>query len=179
MWQSEVHSLTSQARARGVEGEALGRAERYIDRMITVARSGTGWDELRLDWVAARDRGEPWAELLEPPPKDSYFWSFYPAIAEFNAADHWRKVTVPVLIVQAGRDVLVPVDRSIAAMQEALGRTGNRDYTIVTLPGAPHNLVLQPEPGSGLEWPLIYPGYADLLTGWIRLRMGPDRQRGH
>jgi dienelactone hydrolase len=170
MWRGEIHSLRTQTRAEGTEGESLSRADRYIERMIAVARTGTGWDDLHAAWRAATDRNEPWARLLEPPPKDFYFWSFFPRIADYDAATFWRRVTVPVLVVQAGRDIYVPVEESIPAIDAALRQAGNRDYTIVTLPGAPHNLVLQPDPGSGLEWPRIYLGYADLVTSWICYR---------
>lgn len=144
--------------------------------MVAVARAGgAGGDELQAEWRAAADRKEPWPDLLQPPPKDSYFWSFYPGLAEYDAAVHWRRVTVPVLIVQASGDIYVPVDRSAAAMAAALRDAGNADYTIVTLPGAPHNLVLQPGPDTGLKWPRLYPGYADLVTSWIRYRVGQHR----
>ena len=141
-------------------------------------KQGVGAAQAEDLFQAALLRGlEPWAALLEPPPKDFYFWSFFLAIADYNAADYWRKVTVPVLIVQAVRDVLIPVERSVVAMRQALREAGNRDYTIVTLPGVPHNLVIQPAADNGLKWPMLAPGYADLVTAWIRFRMAPTTGR--
>lgn len=175
MWQGEVYSLRMQVRAQGVLGEPLERADAFIDRTVAVARLGKGWQELRAEWESARKRGEPWAELLQPPQQDDYFWAFYPKIAEYNAAEYWRKVNVPVLVVQAGKDIYVPGEQSIAAIDAALREAHNPDFTILVLPGAPHNLVLQPEANSALKWPRLYPGYADLLAGWIRYRTGNPR----
>lgn len=175
MWQSEVHSLRTQVRAKGVQGESLDRADAFIDRTIAVARSGKGWPELRAEWESARERGEPWASLLQPAREDDYFWSFYPKIAEYDAAEYWRKVNVPVLVVQAGKDIYVPGEQSAAAIDAALREARNPDFTILVLPGAPHNLVLQPGANSGSKWPRLYPGYADLLAGWIRYRTGTPR----
>jgi pimeloyl-ACP methyl ester carboxylesterase len=175
MWQSEIHSLRTQVRARGVQGDSLLRADAFIDQTVTVARSGKGWQQLQAGWQAADTRSESWAALLRPAPEDSYFWSFYPRIAEYNAAEYWRKVTVPVLVVQAGEDIYTPREQSIAAIHEALRESGNADFTIVVLPGAPHNFVLQPDANRALKWPRLYPGYADLLVGWIQYRTGKPK----
>jgi uncharacterized protein len=172
MWQSEIHSLRTQVRARGVQGDSLARADAFIDQTVAVARSGTGWMQLDTEWKSAEKRGEPWAALLRPAAEDSYFWSFFAKIAEYNAADYWHKVNVPVLVIQAGEDIYAPRDRSIASIHAALRETGNADFTILVLPGAPHNLVLQPDANPSLKWPRLYPGYADLLVSWIHYRMG-------
>jgi pimeloyl-ACP methyl ester carboxylesterase len=86
MWQGEIHSLRSQVRARGVQGDSLKRADAFIDEMVAVARSGAGWTRLEANWKSAEKRGEPWTELLRPAPQDSYFWSFFGKIAAYNAA---------------------------------------------------------------------------------------------
>lgn len=171
MWQAEIHSLRTQVRAQGVSGESLARADEFAEQLVAVARTGKGFEELAAQAEAARRRGEPWAALLAPPPRDSYFWSFYPRIANYTAAEYWRKVRVPVLILQAGRDRYVPVEDSIQAMQEALREADNPDHTILLLPEAPHTFVLQPDSRNKLKWPRLYPGYSDLLLAWLRYRM--------
>ena len=171
MWQSEIHSLRTQVRARGVTGDALERADAFIDQTIAVARSGKGWPQLDAEWKSAEKRGEPWAALLHPAPQNSYFWSFFATIAEYDAADYWRKVTVPVLVVQAGEDIYAPREQSIAAIDVALREAGHSDFTILELPRAPHNFVLQPDATRLLTWPRLYPGYVDLLVSWIQYRM--------
>jgi alpha-beta hydrolase superfamily lysophospholipase len=42
MWQSEIQSLRTQVRARGVQGESLARADAFIDQTVAVARSAKG-----------------------------------------------------------------------------------------------------------------------------------------
>lgn len=172
MWKAEIHSLQTQVRNQGVTGEGLKRADAFVEHFVDVVRSGKGREQLASEAVKAKERGEPWATLLSPPPPDSYFWSFYPGIANFDAAQYWRSVTVPVLIIEAGNDAYVPVDESVLQMDAALRQAGNRDYTILQLPGAPHNLVLQPGASSQLTWPQLYPGYADLIAGWVHYRFG-------
>jgi hypothetical protein len=37
-------------------------------------------------------------------------------IANYNPADYWKHVNVPVLLVEAGNDERVPVEPSVAAI---------------------------------------------------------------
>jgi hypothetical protein len=75
-----------------------------------------------------------------------------------------------VLVIEAEEDVYIPVERSIGRIDEALQRAGNEDYTILVLPAAPHNFILQPGPGEPFDWPRLAPGFADLMVAWIRYR---------
>jgi hypothetical protein len=68
------------------------------------------------DHKAALQSGQAWAKETEPPLADSYFWKFFPMIANYNPADYWKHVNVPVLIVEAGNDERVPVEPSVAAI---------------------------------------------------------------
>jgi dienelactone hydrolase len=170
MWQTEVFSQQSSIRHSGLKGNDLASADQFIERSVRVEGSGNGRDALIRDYKAALQSGQTWAKEIEPPAENSYFWNFFPLIANYNPADYWRFVTVPVLIVEAGKDERVPVDSSIAAIQQALREGRNPDYTIVVFPNAPHTFVERPKAGEPFRWPLIIPGYADLLASWVLYR---------
>ncbi len=170
MWQAEVFSVESSIRNSGLKGDDLATANKFIERMIQVARSGEGRDALLKDYKTAQQSGATWTTGIEPPGKDSYFWKFFPRIANYNPADYWRRVEVPVLIVEAGKDERIPVDLSVDALQAAFREGHNPDYTIVVFPNAPHPLVEGPKAGEPFRWPLITPGYTDLLTSWVLYR---------
>ena len=177
MWQSEIHSLQSQVRALGsVDSASLARADSFAVEMVGVARSGgEGYQALQAEARAAREREEPWIDLLEPPPPDFYFWKGYSTIADYDPSEYWARVEIPVLVIEAEHDLYVPVDRSIPLIDAALQRAGNEDYTILVLPMAPHNFVLRPGPGESFDWPRLAPGFADLMTAWIRFRMADPK----
>src|SRR3990172_5646496 len=172
MWQTQAYALKSGVRDAGVNGDALERANRFIDLLIQVLRSGEERDQLTAAAETARQNGEPWYELLKPPPNDSYFWSFFRGIADYDAAEYWRRVQVPTLIIEAGNDKYVPAEQSIAAMKQALQASGTRDYTIVVLPNAPHTFLITPDKGQPFRWPYPYPGLVDLLGAWVLYRTG-------
>jgi dienelactone hydrolase len=170
MWQAEIYSDRSFISHSGLKGTDLTSADEFIERVVQVERSGDGQDALIRHYKAALQSGQAWAKETEPPGADSYFWKFFPMIANYNPADYWRHVKVPVLIVEAGRDEHVPVEPSVAAIQAALREEHNPDYTIVVFPNAPHTLVEHPKAGEPFRWPQITPGYADLLASWVLYR---------
>ncbi len=167
IWKSEITSLHHAMTAAHVRGDALRHADTFIARVIEYARTGTGWQQVAA--AQASHPKEPWHDVLSVQ-KNWYFWPFFKKIANFDGATYWRRVHVPVLIVQAGADEHIPVEPSIRAMRSALAAAKNPDYTIALLPGAPHTLVVHPQTASHFAWPFLYPGFADLLGAWVRYR---------
>ncbi len=171
MWQSEIFSQQAYVRDVGLKGDDLANAERFVERAVQVERTGNGREALIRDHEAALQSGQAWAKETEPPEENSYFWKFFPMIANYNPADYWRLVSVPVLVVEAGKDERVPVDSSITAIEQALREGRNPDYTIIVFPTAPHTFVERPKAGEPFRWPCITSGYADLLASWVMYRV--------
>ena len=166
-WKSEIYSLRHAMTDAHIHGDALRHADAFIARVIDHARTGTGWAQVAA--AQAAHPKEPWHAVLSVQ-KNSYFWPFFKKIANFDGALYWRRVHVPVLIVQAGADEHIPVEASTRAMRDALAAANNADYTIVVMPGAPHTFVVHPQPSPHFRWPFIYPGFADVLGAWVRYR---------
>lgn len=59
-------------------------------------------------------------------------------LMRFDPRPYLRKLTIPVLVVTGALDTQVPPGENLAAMREALG--GDRDVTILELPGINHQL---------------------------------------
>lgn len=81
----------------------------------------------------------------------------------------WKQVHVPVLLIYGEHDQLVPVDESLAKIAAALD-TLKTSYTAIIVPGAQHNLTIQPEPGQPFFWWKSAPGLIDLLVAWVQQR---------
>jgi dienelactone hydrolase len=170
MWQTEVYSQQSFISHSWLTGNDLVSADRFIEHLVQVARTGKGYDALVQEHEAAKQRGEAWTKEVGPPAASNYWLKFFPMIANYNPADYWKQVKVPVLIVEAGADERIPVDSSVAAIRMALSEGHNPDYTIIVFPNAPHPLVERSKAGETYRWPHITPGYADLLASWVLYR---------
>jgi len=132
-------------------------------------RTGEGWEQ--FDAATEKARTTKWYPMLHVPPKDDWFWSYYRRIADYNAADYWAKVNVPVLLIYGERDIYVPVAQSVLNIDRALNKAGNYDYTIIMLPRASHAFNIEPDAGQPFEWWRMALGFPDLLTAWINQRM--------
>lgn len=169
LYEAEVNSITNQVRAQDIAGNELDEATAFIKMFVNVLRTGEGWEQ--FDAATEKARTAKWYPMLHVPPKDDWFWSYYKRIANYNAADYWAKVNVPVLLIYGERDMYVPVERSVLNIDRALNKAGNHDYTIIMLPRASHAFNIEPEAGQPCEWWHMASGFPDLLTGWINQRM--------
>ena len=84
-----------------------------------------------------------------------------------------RKTTCPVLALNGSLDVQVPPKENLPAIEAALKEGGNKDVTIVELPGLNH-LFQTCKTGGPTEYAeieeTISPKALDTMTSWIRKR---------
>ncbi|HEY5884097.1 MAG TPA: alpha/beta fold hydrolase [Pyrinomonadaceae bacterium] len=168
VYESEINSVTSQIRAKGIEGAELAEASEFIKLWINVMRTGQGWEQ--FDPAVEKARGTKWFPLLHVPPKDHWMWGFHRRIYDYNAAQYWAQVSAPVLVIYGERDLYVPVAESIRNIDRALSRAKNPDYTILVLPRASHSFIIERDPAQPFEWWHVASGFPNLLTAWINQR---------
>jgi uncharacterized protein len=169
LYEAEVNSITNQVRAKGISGNELTEAIEFIKLWVNVTRTRQSWEQ--FDAAIEKVRGTKWFPMLRVPPKDNWFWAFHKRVYDYNAADYWAKVNVPVLLIYGERDIYVPVAQSISNIDSALNKAGNKDYTIIMLPRASHAFNIEPEAGQPFEWWRLASGFPNLLTAWINQRM--------
>lgn len=168
VYESEINSLINQIRAKGISGNDLAQATEFIKLWVNVMRTGQGWEQ--FDKAVETVRETKWFPMLHVPPKDHWMWAFHKLIYDYNSAEYWLQVSVPVLVIYGERDLYVPVTQSIRNIDRALSKAKNRDYTILVLPLASHAFIIEPEAGQPFAWWHIAPGFPDLLTAWINQR---------
>jgi len=168
VYESEINSVISQIRAKGIAGDELTEATEFIKLWINVMRTGQGWEQ--FDPAVEKARGTKWFPLLHVPAKDHWMWGFHRRIYDYNAAQYWAQVSVPVLVIYGERDLYVPVAESIRNIDRALNRAKNPDYTILVLPRASHSFIIERDPAQPFEWWHLAPGFPNLLTAWINQR---------
>jgi pimeloyl-ACP methyl ester carboxylesterase len=169
VYESEINSITNQVRAQGISGNELVEATEFIKLWVNLMRTGQGWEQ--FDRAIEKARRTKWFPMLHVPPKDNWIWAFHKRIYDYNAADYWAQVSVPVLVIYGERDLYVPIAPSILNIDRALAKAKNGDYTILVLPRASHAFNIEPEAGQPFEWWHMASGFPSLLTAWINQRM--------
>ncbi len=109
-----------------------------------------------------------WFDWLGIPPRDAPLWRKAPARENIDTLVYWHKLTIPVLLVYGEKDELVPVEDSIAVIEDVLPRPDRRSALVA--PGAEHNLTVHPVAGGPFFWWKTAPGRVDVTVSWVRAR---------
>ena len=172
-WEQDIYRVrNSIGRERFTEKE-VAQAMDYYTQFITVARTGEGWDVFERE--TEKVRKERWFGWLGIPPKGNWIYDWYKKTGNYDPTPFWEKVHVPVLLIYGEKDQLIPVAQSIVDIERALNRAGNRDYGAIILPRAAHNFTVKTEAGQPFEWPQVAPGFAEVVTAWVRQRASNRR----
>jgi pimeloyl-ACP methyl ester carboxylesterase len=135
------------------------------------------WEEYETQLMAKRVGFK--AVLFEdfPSTPDDWKLGFYQRIGPFDPLPYWRRLDIPILVLNGERDAKVPTRASVARLKEAL--TGKK-------PGQ-WTVKIFPDTGHGLGDPKINglrQDFLDCLAGWIRERgklstHSPNDPHGH
>jgi hypothetical protein len=156
----EIYSVTN---ALGGTDDPL--AHEYVRELVAVAYHGA--DRARLDSITAVARGRTW--FFEPPKAGDSYWAFSRRIADYDPLEHWRHVTVPVLLLYGEADQRVPAEPSAERIVAALAEGGNEDVTVRIFPEADHTYRI-----SGRVWPRTVAGYPDAIVAWLESVRNPE-----
>lgn len=158
-------------RAQGFSEEEIRAANDVVKQLYDYVRTRKNPEAAQ----AALDRAwqNRWASLVFasrriPTEEEMSTWIQWREINRSPTYD-WERVSVPVLAFWGERDEVVPVEPSIERIREALNKSGNRDVTIMIIPGADHNLMRQPNPEN-----LPAPEYLEAMIDWILKRTSSE-----
>ncbi|MBC7789206.1 MAG: alpha/beta hydrolase [Anaerolineae bacterium] len=114
-------------------------------------------------------KNEKWFSYVSNP-MSGESWLFWRNIINFDPLMFWEKFRRPILIVFGELDESSPVPKSVANLELALQKGGNKDYTIRVFPGANHGLLVKSN-GNGGDYPHLAAGYLETMTEWLLKRV--------
>jgi pimeloyl-ACP methyl ester carboxylesterase len=136
------------------------------------ARTGNGWTE----YAAAREK---LAARMGPPPDtfpgtpDHPQWQVIKRTYFYDPTPTLRQLTVPTLAIWGQLDNNIMADKNKPAWDTALKAAGNRDYTLVVVPKANHDM-LEAKVGSNAEIKSLQrfvPSYFTTIEAWLAKRV--------
>lgn len=172
-WEQDIYRVQNAIGGEGFSEKEIADAMKYYTMFVHVARTGEGSPEFEAETEKARK--ERWFDWLEIPPKGNWIYEFYKKTGSYDSIPLWEKLKVPVLLIYGEKDRLIPVSQSIVNIERALRKAGNRDYSIIVLPRAAHNFTINPEPDQPFEWPVVAPGFSEIVTAWINQRVASSK----
>jgi pimeloyl-ACP methyl ester carboxylesterase len=167
--QQDVDRVEGTMRLDGfTEAEAKAAAAHqrlFYDLVAASAR----WEEFEASMQWARQAR--WAGYVALPSKERFDLrvGVLRPFFGYDPVPDLERVTCPVLALFGGRDAIVPPERNVAPMEQALRRGGNGDHTILVFPAGDHVLTAT-QSGAFGEVPFakaLVLGYLDALREWL------------
>jgi pimeloyl-ACP methyl ester carboxylesterase len=138
-------------------------ALRFYKIWLEVARTGKGWDAMQRENEKVKTAG--WYTWVQPPPADSWPWTWYRKAGNYHFIPYWEKVRIPTLLLYGEKDEITPVGPSARKIGSALEKAGNRTHQLIIFPNAIHNLTEVKKEGD--LWAKTTPGYYETIYRWI------------
>jgi len=167
-WQQELYRANAEMRESNLPENERAAALDFMKLEFDVGRTGAGWHKLAAESKLAQDKkwfeSVPHFSNLE---ELQYLWR---TVYSYDPARALEKVSCPVMALFGALDNSTPVPETIANMQRALGRAGNRKFTYRVFPKGDHGL-LESESGSNNEIPRLkrfVPGLFEKIASWLR-----------
>jgi pimeloyl-ACP methyl ester carboxylesterase len=162
-------------RAGTFSEEDIARAAALRRQLNTAILTNTGWESLAAEiersknerWFGYARVG--WVSSIPLPPIEATLRELQDPIS-YDPVPVLERLTAPVLSINGGLDPNVEMGRNTPILVRALARAGNRDSTVIVLPGASHGL-LESETGFNNEayrMKNYAQGYLEIMADWLQ-----------
>jgi pimeloyl-ACP methyl ester carboxylesterase len=164
-WQQETYKVQARTRAMGLPESEVVEAVGLMKLKFEVASTGKGWEQLAAAWEKAR--GKKWYPLTNPLNTLAALQEVWRREFAFDPVPVLETVTCPLLGIYGESDSNVQTKESAAILEKALGKAGNKDFTIKIFPKADHAILVWPDPKGQSHWLRFADGYIETMTEWL------------
>ncbi len=167
--QQDVDRIELTLSTSGFSAHEVQAATNHQRLFFDALKGNVSWEQLAASTQKAQEAR--WADHVALPTKERFDQRapFLRRFFGYDPAPDLERVACPVLALFGGRDIIVPPERNVARMEQALQRGGNTDYTIRVFPAGDHVLAATPT-GAMQEIPFqqaLVPGYLDTVRSWL------------
>ncbi len=164
--EQNAYDIAHNMRADGLPEEQIARGVAYVEALMDAARRKDSYERVEHAVLRAA-RAAPWYRYFEIP--DAALWDFFlRGDPDYDPVPALERVRCPVLAIFGECDRQLPARVSAEIFERALRRGGNPDVTVRVFPAANHGIAIADPVG-------LAPGYLDLMTDWLRERVGGAR----
>jgi uncharacterized protein len=174
-----LYEIENDLRERNFAEDDIAKATALRRLANTTILSNKGWDVLKAEIEKAKNEKwfgyarVGWMLSLSLPPDAATLKGLQDPIS-YEPVPVLEKVKVPVLAFNAELDKSVNTKVSVPIMKRALQKAGNKEFTIVVLPGTSHDL-MEAKTGYNSEWVRLKkqsPGYWKKMATWLKRQTG-------
>jgi len=162
LFDTRMYALRRSLRQRGLQGDALDATLAAWASHFKAVAAGEGQSAVLQHEPENAPAAKP-SVYVEPPssPVGPFYNSLY-----HDYTVSLKQVQAPMLAIYGARDAVVPVEESIAVLQQAL-RAGGREPEVIVFPYADHSLIDR----TFRERIKV----EEVVLGWIQQQLAPSR----
>jgi pimeloyl-ACP methyl ester carboxylesterase len=166
-WKQESFRAETQLRVDGFAEGVVRQGREFMRRKYDVARTGTGWEELRA--LTDRVRGERWLAYTNPPNDLDRLRRTYESTMTYDPVPALEGLRIPVLAMWGGKDTYLPVPETVANFRRAMAEAGNRNHVVQVYPDANHSMLVSADgsPSTGGTETAFTEGYWTMQVAWL------------
>jgi uncharacterized protein len=172
--QAEINEQVARMRVQKLSAAEIDEAIAFMNLQFDVVRNPARWDEFQA--AAAKNKDKKWYRYTwGGVPKDSWMWSWWRPIVDFDPVAVLAKVKVPVLVMYGAADQYVlseNIPKFVETMSTALAQGGNKDVTTKIFPNTDHDLNVKLDNGQSAA----PPDYYELLSTWLKRQVTQTRR---
>jgi pimeloyl-ACP methyl ester carboxylesterase len=145
----------------------------YQKRLVELVNEGAPWEEFEPLVAAAREQA--WGAYVDlPEDLQNSELDYFRRRTEFDPVPALKRTTIPVLALYGETDFVVPPAVNVPKMEQYLSEAGNRDFRVVVVPEAGHDMMVGGSVRGEGAWPEAYyewygaaPGYYQTIVTWV------------
>ena len=176
--ETTIDQARNEMTASGMPPEVVEQIVGLMKLQNQFARTGEGWDA----YAATREKlvARAQAARVQWPPPDLFpgtpdhpYWQFMRRLYFYDPAPTLRQLKTPTLALWGELDNNIVAGKNKPAWDAALNAAGNRDYTLVVVPKANHDM-LEAKVGNNDEIPSLQrfvPSYFETIEDWLAKRI--------
>ena len=170
--ETTIDQARNEMTTNGMPPQTVDQIVGLLKLQYEFARTGKGWDEYAAtrEKVVAKMGAAP--DTIPGTP-DHPYWQFIRRLYFYDPAPTLRQLKAPTLALWGELDNNIVADKNKPAWDAALKAAGNRDYTLVVVPKANHDM-LEAKGGSNAEiksLPRFVPSYFTTIEDWLAKRI--------
>jgi pimeloyl-ACP methyl ester carboxylesterase len=167
-----IDQARNEMTANGLPPQAVDQIVGLLKLQYEFARTGKGWDEYATarEKLVARMGAAP--DTIPGTP-DHPYWQFIRRVYFYDPAPTLRQLKTPTLALWGELDNNIVAGKNKPAWDAALNAAGNRDYTLVVVPKANHDM-FEANVGSNAEAKSLrrlVPSYFTTIEDWLAKRI--------
>ncbi len=126
-----------------------------------------------LDAANEQAKNEKWFPYVSNPTRGQS-WVYWRNVINVDPLPDWERFAGPVLLISGALDESSPPE-SLANIEQALRKGGNKDHTSKVFPKADHLLLVKPTKSAADDYPHLATGYLRVIIEWLLKRVDVER----